>query len=276
MITNTLKLLRIKDWLKNVIIFLPLIFSGNLKYEYFYFDLVAVFFLFSLTSSFIYIINDIVDIEDDKKHPLKINKKPLASNKLSIRFALIILIFISFILILSFFKFSNTYKHLILYLFLNLSYTFYFKRVPVLDVLIIGFGYLIRLDVGSVIIEVNTSLFLAGAIFFLANFIIFIKRLVQLSNFKNKNLISFYSKNNLNILILISSFFFFLTLFIFIFLKKIQLIFLIPILIFVFFRYYKSAIFYNLGEFPFELIMKEKSVLFCSTLVIIYTIYIYL
>ena len=78
MITNTLKLLRIKDWLKNVIIFLPLIFSGNLKYEYFYFDLIIAFFLFSLTSSFIYIINDIVDVEDDKKHPLKINKKPLA------------------------------------------------------------------------------------------------------------------------------------------------------------------------------------------------------
>ena len=52
MITNTLKLLRIKDWLKNVIIFLPLIFSGNLKYEYFYFDLVAVFFFIFINIKF--------------------------------------------------------------------------------------------------------------------------------------------------------------------------------------------------------------------------------
>ena len=73
---------------------------------------------------------------------------------------------------LSFFKFSNIYKHLIFYLILNLSYSFYFKRVPGLDVLIICFGYLIRLDVGSAIIEVTTSLFLAGSIFFLANFYI--------------------------------------------------------------------------------------------------------
>ena len=71
MFLHILNLIRIKDWLKNLLIFVPLIFSDNLLRTDFYFDLFFAFFLFSLTCSVIYILNDIKDISTDKAHPIK-------------------------------------------------------------------------------------------------------------------------------------------------------------------------------------------------------------
>ena len=98
---------------------------------------------------------------------------------------------------------------------------------------------------------------------------------MQVNNFKNKHFKLLYSKKKLNLLIFSSSFLFFTTLITFIYFIKIELIILIPMLMYIFLRYYKSAIVYNLGEFPFELIMKDKIILLSSILVIIYTVFIY-
>ena len=275
MIRNILTLIRIKDWSKNIIIFLPLIFSENLKNDSYYFDLFLIFILFSLTSSFIYIINDIVDIKNDKKHSLKLKKKPLASGKISIKISLFILLLIAVLLISFLQNYKILYPHVIFYLLINISYSFLFKKLPVIDVLLISTGYLVRLDVGSVVINVQTSLFLAGTIFFLACFIIFIKRYIEIKNNYNSKFITFYSENNLKIFIFLSSIFFFLTLLFFTFIIDLRLIILIPFLVLIFVRYYKSSITYNLGEFPLDLILKDKIILFCSSLVIIYTIVLY-
>ena len=79
-----LKLIRIKDWLKNIIIFFPLIFSGYLFDLSNYSNLVIGFISFSIVSSIVYILNDILDIERDKVHPTKKYTKPLASGRISI------------------------------------------------------------------------------------------------------------------------------------------------------------------------------------------------
>ena len=276
LITSIVTLIRLKDWLKNIIIFLPLIFSGNLRYENFYLDLFITFILFSLTASFIYIINDIVDINEDKKHNLKIFKKPLASGKITKSFAKILLFLILFILIGAFFKYKSIYPYLILYALLNISYSLYFKKIPIIDVILISIGYLIRLDVGSLVINVNTSIYLAGTIFFLASFIIFIKRVVEYKNYSNiKRFKLFYNEFNLSILIFISAVLFFLTLIIFVLTVDIKLLILVPLLILIFYRYYRSAISYKLGEFPLDLVIKDKIILFTSSLVMIYTMYVY-
>ena len=276
LINNVFTLIRLKDWSKNIIIFLPLIFSGNLQNNNLYFDLFITFMLFSLTSSLIYIINDIIDINDDKKHSLKIHKKPLASGKLSIKFALSLILIIFIILSLGFIKYQIVYIHLILYALINCAYSFFIKKIPILDVVLISIGYLIRLDVGSVVINVKTSIFLAGTIFFLACFIIFIKRFIELKNeFKTKRSKYFYSKKNLKIVIILSSILFFLTLILFTLIVDIRLLISIPLLILIFIRYYKSSIYYNLGEFPLDLIIRDKIILLTSSVVIVYTIYLY-
>ena len=79
----------------------------------------------------------------------------------------------------------------------------------------------------------------------------------------------------MSILIFISAVMFFLTLFIFVLTVDIKLLILIPLLILIFYRYYKSAISYNLGEFPLDLVIRDKIILFSTSLVMIYTMYAY-
>ena len=87
MFLHILNLIRVKDWLKNLLIFIPLIFSDNLLSNEYYLDLFFTFLLFSLVCSVIYILNDINDIKADKLHPIKKNIKPLVNGQLSIFFA---------------------------------------------------------------------------------------------------------------------------------------------------------------------------------------------
>lgn len=276
MINNIIKLIRIKDWLKNLIIFLPLVFSGNINNTSHYFNLLLAFFLFCLISSIIYIINDLKDIDSDKSHLLKIHIKPLASGLLSKKIAIIILLFFSLLIIFLLIQYSIIIYHLFLYLVINTIYSFYVKKIPVLDVLIVSFGYIIRLDAGSSVINVNTSFLLALSIFFLACFVIFTKRLVELkNNYQIRETLNFYNEKLITQLLILSSIIFFITLIIFIYLVKIELFLLIPILIYLFIRYYNSAIRYNLGEFPFDLVFKDKAILILSTITIIYLLFVY-
>ncbi len=219
MITNLLSLIRIKDWLKNIIIFLPLIFSGNLTHFNLYNNLFFSFIIFSLASSFIYILNDIKDLEDDQKHLLKKIKKPLAANKLPLSYAYILMIFL-FFLIASYLLINTAILyHILFYVLINISYSFYFKKIPFLEMFLISFGYLIRLDAGSISINVETSLILSSAVFSLSFFVISIKRFVEINNQNTKrSKLKFYTPNILKILIIISAFLFiFLSLFFFYF-----------------------------------------------------------
>ena len=216
MVTNILLLIRIKDWLKNIVIFLPLIFSGNLSKIDLYQNLLFSFIIFSFISTFLYIINDIIDIKQDQKHTFKKIKKPLANKSISINFAIILLLlFIVASLIILYFYQTILY-HVLLYFFLTLGYSLFLKTIPYLDILLICFGYLIRLDAGSAIISVETSLMLATSVFTLSLFVLSIKRLVELNyqTHKRKSLI-YYSSKFLNVIIYLSSFIFLLFSFIF-------------------------------------------------------------
>ena len=84
-----LKLMRVKHYLKNFLIFLPLVFSGNLFNCNYLFKSFIGFVIFSLTCSIIYVINDIRDVDKDKKHDKKKNR-PIASGRVSIRNALLL------------------------------------------------------------------------------------------------------------------------------------------------------------------------------------------
>src|SRR5512138_2367690 len=82
MFIQALKLIRVPQWIKNLFVFVPLVFSLNLfRSEYFLASLLG-FFIFCLTSSIVYIINDIIDAEADRAHPKKKNR-PIASRKIS-------------------------------------------------------------------------------------------------------------------------------------------------------------------------------------------------
>lgn len=147
---NYLKLMRIHQWVKNMFVFLPLFFSGKLFEFNLLKESIIGFLIFSFIASSIYIINDYVDIEKDKKHPEKKNR-PLASGVIPKNNALILFLLLLIISVVLCF-FLGTLKVGILvaiYFFMNIAYSFKLKQIAILDVMIIAFGFLLRVLVGG-------------------------------------------------------------------------------------------------------------------------------
>ena len=157
---NILKLIRIKHWIKNILIFLPLIGARMFKMDSIY-DCILAFFSFSFLSSFIYIINDLRDIEKDRMHPTKKNR-PLASGKIKKGVAIIIA-FVLLCLSVAINTYVNgsllnsSFYFLLAYLLINLGYSFGLKNVAILDVALLAAGFIIRVYYGASIINVEVS-----------------------------------------------------------------------------------------------------------------------
>ncbi|MFW2136395.1 decaprenyl-phosphate phosphoribosyltransferase [Chryseobacterium sp. TY4] len=151
-----LKLIRVEQWVKNLFVFLPLFFSGNITNVDLFIKSVFAFIVFSFTASSIYIINDYMDIESDKKHPEK-KKRPLASGAISKPTAITMFLglLISVILIIicgaSYFNYDFTKFAIIIggYFVMNLLYTFKLKHVAIIDVSIIAVGFVLRVLAGG-------------------------------------------------------------------------------------------------------------------------------
>lgn len=277
MILSLFELVRVKDWLKNFIIFLPIIFSEKLSNYDHYQNLIIAFIIFSLAASLIYIINDITDIKIDRLHPIKRYKKPIANGSLSIQFATYILLFILFLIIFLIYLNPILLLHVISYLCLNFLYNFFFKRIPILDIILLSIGYIIRLDVGSLVISVQSSWLMIITIFFLAFFVLSLKRMAEFNiDYKKRESLAFYTTVKLNILIFSSGFLFLFFYSFYIILLNNKLMLSLPIIFFFIYRYYKKAIYKGYGEFPIDLVLRDKILLFSSFLFIVYLLIIYL
>ncbi len=176
-----LKLLRVKHYMKNLLIFFPLIFSLNLFQSSLWGYSVIGFVFFSLLTSVVYMINDIKDKEDDSKHPTKKNR-PIASGKVSIQTARFISLFLFLISMASLFALFSLQGNIgivlfpTLYLINNFIYTYKIKQIPILDVLSIAVGFLFRVLFGSALIDVYVSPFLYLTILTLAFYMGYGKR----------------------------------------------------------------------------------------------------
>lgn len=171
-----LKLLRPKDWAKNLFLFIPLFFSGELFDWPIYPRLILGFVSFCCIASSIYIINDYRDIEDDKKHPDK-SKRPLASGAVSKGTSIVLCI----LLILAGFGLAYFIREkflfiLSIYFFLNLAYSFGLKNIPILDIVILAIGFVLRIKGGAVILHIGVSEWLNIMVFLLALFMAIGKR----------------------------------------------------------------------------------------------------
>lgn len=155
MFKHLLKSMRPKQWTKNAAVFAALIFDRQLFKTDSVFRTFAGFILFCLVSSSGYLLNDIMDIESDKKHPIKRNR-PIAAGKLSVSTALI---FASAFIILSLgFGFWLSIGFGILaavYFLTNLAYSKWFKHIVIIDVLVIALGFVLRVASGVSLISVE-------------------------------------------------------------------------------------------------------------------------
>ena len=179
-ITPLVQLLRPKHWIKNVLLFTPLIFSGSLlKYEAILYSAVG-FIYFSIAASLVYTINDLADVERDRLHPVKRMKRPLASGAVSKQTAVGIIVLFSLLSLTSVF-FSLAFAWVLLgYIALNVAYSAYLKHQPVLDVFSVATGFVLRVYAGAVAIDVVLSNWMFITTLSLALYLASIKRLQEL------------------------------------------------------------------------------------------------
>ncbi len=173
-----IKLLRPKDWAKNLFLFIPAFFAGKIFNLHTIEVLIGGFFAFSFLASSIYIVNDYRDIEDDKKHPVK-SKRPLASGKVSKQLALIIafLLFSGGAILAYLLDSSGKFLFLSgIYYLLNIGYSFGLKNISILDIMIVAAGFVLRVKGGAVLGEINTTEWLIIMTFLLALFMAIGKR----------------------------------------------------------------------------------------------------
>jgi len=170
------KSMRPQQWLKNLFIFAPLIFSENIFDRSMLLRTLLAFGVFCLLSGALYILNDLKDLEEDRRHPLK-SKRPLAAGELKKRQAVAAFVFLSFIsLILAEVVNQEFLWICLVYFVLQTSYSFALKHVVILDVFIVASGFFLRVIAGAVAIKVQISPWLLICTTLLALFLALSKR----------------------------------------------------------------------------------------------------
>jgi 4-hydroxybenzoate polyprenyltransferase len=155
MLRALIKTMRPRQWTKNVFIFAALVFDKQLFIPASFVRTLAGFFLFCLVSSAVYIFNDLADIEADRQHPEKKNR-PIPSGKLPAGVALAAaLVLVSISLVAGYLLAPLFAAVLAAYVFINLLYSKWLKHVPIVDVLIIAAGFVLRVAAGVTLIAVE-------------------------------------------------------------------------------------------------------------------------
>lgn len=177
MIKDILKLIRVKQWVKNAFVLAPLLFSLQFTEIDSIIKAGLAFAAFCLVSSVVYVMNDILDRKKDALHPKKKNR-PIASGRISpwsggvIAAILLALSFVSVLIL------GNIKTALVIgiYVAMNVLYSYKLKQLVLIDVLIIAFGFILRVYAGAYAIEVPVSSFIFMATLFLSLFLGFTKR----------------------------------------------------------------------------------------------------
>lgn len=212
-IPHIIKLLRPAQWIKNSFVFLPLFLSGSVTDSDALMATIEAFFLFCLTSSSIYCINDAVDAPYDARNPDKCNR-PVASGILSrqeaVMIALMLLLVVGIII-----GFSGVHALTILalplgsYFILNLGYSLYLKRIPVVDVTVIAGCFLLRIWAGALAAGIALTWWTLLLVFLLTLMLAIGKRrheawLCETHGIESRSNINKYNVKVLNVMLLIT------------------------------------------------------------------------
>lgn len=176
-----LRLIRVHQWVKNLFVFVPLLFSLHLFNLFYFLQTLSAFIVFCFASSAIYVINDIVDIEADRVHPVKKNR-PLPSGKISKSTAVFFAVFLLILVSISLTYFNYEFIVLaVVFVVLNILYSFWLKNVVILDIFSIAAGFSIRVLAGAFAIQVPVSSWLLLTTMFISLFLGVMKRRSELS-----------------------------------------------------------------------------------------------
>jgi 4-hydroxybenzoate polyprenyltransferase len=155
MFKHLLKAMRLRQWTKNSFVFFALIFDKQLFHPDAFLKTLEGFFLFCLISSAVYLFNDIADVEADRQHPEK-KHRPLASGKLPVSVAVTSAVILAIVSVSLGYLLAPTFALIVaIYFAVNLLYSNWLKHIPILDVLIVSSGFVLRVGAGVTLITVE-------------------------------------------------------------------------------------------------------------------------
>lgn len=169
-------LLRPREWLKNVFVLAPLVFSGAFLEPLAVRHASLAFLLFCIAASAVYVLNDLHDVAEDRAHPVKSRRRPLASGALAPRQAVVLLIALYVLLALGCLWLPRTGLVVVSYVLLNVAHTYVLKAQPVVDVFSIALGFVLRVYAGAEAIAVPVSAWMFVTTLCLALYLAAIKR----------------------------------------------------------------------------------------------------
>lgn len=200
-----IRLLRVKHYLKNILILIPFIFGHKLFEIKSYPILLSGFLAFSMICSVVYIINDLRDVEADRKHPIK-SKRPIASGQVSVKTAYLIC---GILILVSMGLYIYLWFHLehevvifslfvlLLYFFMNIWYSVGGgKEIPIVDIIILVSGFLLRVVFGAILTDVKISGWLYLVVITISFYMALGKRRNELKKHQNQNtrgVLAFYN-----------------------------------------------------------------------------------
>jgi len=190
-----LQLLRVNQWIKNIVVFTAIVFSGKLFDFNLFLKTLIAFFIFCLLSSTSYVLNDIIDYPYDKKHPLK-KMRPIASGEISLPQATFLVFTLTLVSLIAALFYSIPFFFLsFLFILLHFFYSLSLKKKPVIDIFTISFSFVIRAFAGKVATGYHIPVWLFLTIFFGSLFIASVKRHAELFSFGNEAREALYRYN---------------------------------------------------------------------------------
>lgn len=255
-----IRLMRPRQWVKNAFVLAPLLFSGLFLDGVEVIKALWATLLFCLTSSAVYIVNDMHDVERDRQHPLKSKSRPLAAGTVSPRDAMILLAFLGLIVLLGSLSMPNVGAVLLGYIVMNLGYTFWMKHEPVLDIFTIASGFVLRVYAGAMALDAPVSGWMFVTTLCLALYLASVKRRQELLQSGNEGrkvlekysvaLVERYAEMSATGALIFYS--------LFIMSEKPDMIMTIPVVLFGLFRYWYVVDVLEGGESPTDALFSDR------------------
>ncbi len=265
-----LQLVRPRQWIKNGFVFAPLIFSGQFMQRPAILHALAAFVLFTLAASATYIVNDLHDIEQDRQHPKKSRTRPLAAGFVSPRQAIALLLVLYAVLGAAWMAAPHVIEVIVLYLLLNLAYSFALKHQPVLDIFTVATGFVLRVQAGAVALAVPVSAWMFVTTLCLALYLAAVKRRQELarsgSSGETRKVLRHYTVQLVDRYAEMSATGALVFYSLFVLSSRPQLVVTIPLVLFGLFRYWYVIETLEGGESPTDALLADWQLLLTVTL----------
>ncbi len=271
-----LKQMRVKHYIKNILIFFPLIFSKNLFNNDLLYKTIIGFIVFSLLASVVYTINDINDIKCDRLDSKK-KSRPITNGSISIKKAIIMIGILLMIIIILLFTnnilFTSSSIILLIYLIINIYYSLGGKNIPIIDITLLSLGYVLRVFYGGLLISVPISNWLFLTTLSSSYYLVLGKRKKESLRKNKRTVLKYYPKDFYDkyLTIFLSMIIIFYSLWIITSINSQIFIYSTILIIIIFMKYSIDLEIDNDGD-PTSIFLKDKSLIILSIIYMIFCI----